>query len=388
MAPDLAADVVVVGGRAAGAAAALLLARAGLSVVVVERDVRGADTLSTHALMRGGVCQLQRWGLLDKVVAAGTPAIRETTFDYPHETVRVTVKPGAGVDALYAPRRTVLDPILTDAAAGAGAAFRHRTAVVGLDRRAGRVVGVHAVERGTGRALRIRARLVIGADGRRSKVAELVGAPTTHRAIHTSAFTYGYFAGLATTGYHWAYGDGTAGVIPTNDGLACVFAGHRPDRVGRGGEHALRRLVATASPELGERLAAAATASVVRTFTGQPGYLRRPWGPGWALVGDAASWKDPISAHGLTDALRDAELLARAVSDDLTGKLPADLAYRRYEQVRNRLTAPILRDADEIAAMGWDGHQIGVLLRRLNQAMSDELAVIAELDDPALVVAR
>ena len=120
-------DVVIVGARAAGAATALLLARAGLRVQVVDRSRYGADTLSTHALLRGAVVQLHRWGLLDRVVAAGTPPIRATSFDYGSGPITLRMKPSHGVDALYAPRRTVLDPILVDAARAAGArcALRH-----------------------------------------------------------------------------------------------------------------------------------------------------------------------------------------------------------------------------------------------------------------------
>src|SRR6058998_1057956 len=114
-------DVVVVGARCAGAATAMLLARAGLRVALLDRAASGSDTLSTHALMRTGVVQLQRWGLLDRVVAAGTPGIRQTVFRYGDATTTVAIKPSGGVDALYAPRRTVLDPILVDAARGAGA---------------------------------------------------------------------------------------------------------------------------------------------------------------------------------------------------------------------------------------------------------------------------
>jgi 2-polyprenyl-6-methoxyphenol hydroxylase-like FAD-dependent oxidoreductase len=133
---------------------------------------------------------------------------------------------------------------------------------------------------------------------------------------------------------------------------------------------------------MGERLRTATLASRVRTFTGDPGRLRRPWGPGWALVGDAGSWKDPISAHGLTDALRDAELLARAVLADLDGSGIG--AYREYEQTRDRLTVPILRGGDEIAAMCWDDARIVEVLRGLNAAMSDELDLILALDRPTL----
>jgi 2-polyprenyl-6-methoxyphenol hydroxylase-like FAD-dependent oxidoreductase len=154
-----------------------------------------------------------------------------------------------------------------------------------------------------------------------------------------------------------------------------VFAGHLPSRIGRGGAAVLQDVVAQASPGMAQRLRAATPASPVRTFTGEPGRLRRPWGPGWALVGDSGSWKDPISAHGLTDALRDAELLARAVLCDRGGR-----AYRAYELVRNRLTVPILEMSEEIATMGWDRNRIVELLRGLNSAMNDELEAILAFD--------
>ena len=133
-------DAVVVGARCAGAATAMLLARRGLDVLVVEQGERGADTLSTLALMRAGVLQLSRWGLLDGV-RAGTPAIRTTTFHYGDEAaVEIRIKPRDGVDALYAPRRTVLDPLLADAAEAAGADVAYRTRLVDLQRdRRGRV---------------------------------------------------------------------------------------------------------------------------------------------------------------------------------------------------------------------------------------------------------
>lgn len=371
------ADVVVVGARAAGAATALLLARAGLSVVVVDRDRPGADTLSTHALMRGGVVQLQRWGLLDEVVRAGTPAIRETTFHYATESVLVPIKPGSGVDALYAPRRTVLDPILVAAAREAGAVVRYGRTLVGLRTQAGRVIGVEVRDR-NGRVEPIHARLVIGADGRRSAVARLVDAPTTHRATSTTACAYGYYQALPCRGYEWAYRtSGMAGLIPTNDGATCVFVAQRPGRLGRG-RPGLEAALAAASPELADRLRSAELASPIRTFVGQPGHLRTPWGSGWALVGDAGSWKDPISAHGLTDALRDAELLAGATVRVLAGEASGADAFGCYQATRDRLTLPILAGSDEIAAMGWDDHRIKLVLRELNLAMNEELKTIDE----------
>ena len=119
-------DVIVVGARCAGSPTAMLLARAGYRVLVVDRAIFPSDTVSTHGLMRGGVLQLSRWGLLERVVAAGTPPVRRTTFCFAGaEPVRVSIKPSPGVDALYAPRRRVLDPIIEDAAAEAGVHVVH-----------------------------------------------------------------------------------------------------------------------------------------------------------------------------------------------------------------------------------------------------------------------
>ncbi|MFT3834591.1 MAG: FAD-dependent monooxygenase [Micropruina sp.] len=372
-------DVVIVGARAAGAATALLLARAGLSVLVVDRERPGADTLSTHALMRGAVVQLHRWGLLGDVIRAGTPAIRETTFHYATESVWLPIKPGGGVDALYAPRRTVLDPILVAAAQDAGAVVRYGAALVGVRTGGGRVTGVEVRDR-HGRVETITAAMVIGADGRRSTLARLVSAPITHHAAHTTACAYGYYRDLPCRGYEWAYRtSGMAGLIPTND-ATCVFVAQRPGRLARH-RAGLEAAVADASPDLAERLRAAEPTSPVRTFVGQPGYLRQPWGPGWALVGDAGSWKDPISAHGLTDALRDAELLAGAAVRVLAGEASEAEAFGHYQATRDRLTLPILTGSAEIAALQWDDERIRLLLRELNLAMSDELRVIEKFGE-------
>src|SRR5262249_27426044 len=172
-------DVVVVGGRIAGASTALLLARAGARVALIERAEYGSDTLSTHGLMRAGVLQLSRWGLLDDVVAAGTPPIRRTTFHYAGgEAVQVSIPASAGGDALYAPRRYLLDRILVDAAAEAGVTVRHETAVTALlHDDSGRVCGVRTQDR-AGRATDLRAAITVGADGVRSAVAKHVGAST------------------------------------------------------------------------------------------------------------------------------------------------------------------------------------------------------------------
>src|SRR5947209_11174012 len=183
-------DVVVVGARIAGAATAMLLARRGARVALVDRSQVGADTTSTHALMRAGVLQLHRWGLLDRVRAAGTPPVHRVTFRYQDAVVPITIKPSNdGVDALYAPRRTVLDPILVNAASEAGVDVRFGVAVTGLTRgRGGRPDGVTG--RGAdGRPFTIHAAFLVGADGVRSTHLRLVHAPVEHIGHHASAIT-------------------------------------------------------------------------------------------------------------------------------------------------------------------------------------------------------
>src|SRR5436853_2587068 len=135
-------DAVIVGARCAGAATAMLLARAGSNVLAIDRQAYGSDTMSTHALMRAGVLQLARWGLLPAVMATGTPEIRATTFHYGCEQLCLSIKPEYGVEYLCAPRRTVLDRILVDAARSAGADVHHGVARSRLDiDPRGRVVG-------------------------------------------------------------------------------------------------------------------------------------------------------------------------------------------------------------------------------------------------------
>ena len=369
-----ATDVIVVGARAAGAATALLLARAGLRVLVVDRSRYGADTLSTHALLRGGVVQLHRWGLLERVVAAGTPPIRSTSFDYGTERITLAVKPAHGVDALYAPRRTVLDPILVDAAREAGARVRYGITVHDVVRDpAGRVCGIRGRDT-DGTPVEHRARWVVGADGTRSAVAEAVGAPFQRLGRSASAFSYGYWSDLEVAGYEWVFRPGAcAGLIPTNDGQVCVFTGSTPGRIGRGGRAVFEEIVAEASPDVAARLASATAPGGLRTFAGRPGYLRRSHGPGWALVGDAGYWKDPISAHGLTDALRDAELLAWAILDERDDPTSEGAALGAYQATRDRLAADLFEVTDVIVGQAWTEEEIPGLLMRLSSAAADEV---------------
>jgi flavin-dependent dehydrogenase len=374
-------DVVVVGGRVAGASTALLLARSGVRVALVDRGTYGSDTLSTHGLMRAGVLQLTRWGLLPSLVAAGTPAIRRTAFHYADgETVEVALRPTTGVEALYAPRRLLLDRILVDAAAAAGAEIRHETTVTSLLCERDRVVGVRARDK-QGRAQTIRAAFTVGADGVRSTIAARIGAPVVWQARSAGAVLYRYYAELPTIGYEWTYGDGVAaGLIPTNDRLTCVFVGTAPQRMRelrrQGVAEAFATILGEASSSLTARVATAVPDGRLQGWPAVPGFLRRCYGPGWALVGDAGYYKDPITTHGITDGLRDAELLADAIVDTLGGEVPEPVAMANYQSARDRMSARLFSATEAVAAYDWDTGQVRTLLRQVSAAMAYELDLL------------
>jgi 2-polyprenyl-6-methoxyphenol hydroxylase-like FAD-dependent oxidoreductase len=376
-------DVVVVGGRVAGASTALLLARAGAKVVLVDRGRRGSDTVSTHGLMRAGVLQLLRWDVLPEVIAAGTPPVRNVIFHYADgEPVRVTLRPSAGVDALYAPRRHLIDRLLVDAAAAAGAEVLHETTATALLRDStDRVAGVRVLGR-RGGTTDLQASFTIGADGIRSTVAEEAAAPVVQQGSTEGAVLYRYYEDLPAEGYEWAYGDGTAaGLIPTND-ATCVCVATSPDRLRllrrSGSEQAFNTVLATAAPTFVDRVAAATPASSLRGWAGARGFLRRCWGPGWALVGDAGYFKDPITTHGMSDAMRDAELLADALLAVLSGA-PDAAALAAYERTRDSLSSQLFAVTEAVAGFDWDLDRIRVLLREVSSAMADEVDYLQAL---------
>lgn len=375
-------DAVIVGARCAGAATGMLLARAGARVLIVDRGQLGVDALSTHALMRGAVLQLQRWGVLAKVIAAGTPAVRSATFHYGRQAVTVPVKPYDGIDALYAPRRTVLDPMLVEAAASAGADVRHGVHLSGLVQDAdGRVRGA-TLTGSAGGIETVHAGLVIGADGLRSTVARLVGARTYREGQHASGVIYGYWRGLAVDGYHWHQWPGfVSGAIPTNDDETLVFAGTGAPRF-RDTFHGdvasgYRRVIATAAPEIASQFDRAVRRRALTGFPGVRGFFRQSWGAGWALVGDAGCFKDPITAHGITDALRDAELLSEAV---LRG---TEAALAEYQDQRDQMVSGLFDVSDALASFLWDLESVRPLHESLAREMSREVKAMGVRFRPA-----
>jgi flavin-dependent dehydrogenase len=371
-------DAVIVGARCAGAATAMLLARAGARVVLVDKGAYGTDALSTHALMRGAVLQLHRWGLLPAIVAAGTPAVRSTTFSYTAQDVVVPIEPRYDVGALYAPRRALLDRTLADAAAASGADVRYGVRVEDvIEDDDGRVRGITAMTSG-GRQ-RIDADIVIGADGLRSTIAQRVGAACLVEGRHATGVLYSYWENMPVDGYYWRFQPGgSIGAIPTNDGATCVFVSIPADRfraeIHGDATSAYRRLIRDVSAVFDARLEGARRVEPIRGFGGTAGFIKRGCGRGWALVGDAGYFKDPLTAHGITDALRDADLLARAIARGTSD------AFTDYETTRHALSRRLFEITDDVASFAWSDVELQSLHRAFSSEMSREVKALAALE--------
>jgi 2-polyprenyl-6-methoxyphenol hydroxylase-like FAD-dependent oxidoreductase len=330
----------------------MLLARRGYDVLVVDRATFPSDTISTHLVHPPGMAALRRWGLLDRVVATGCPPIHTYVFDFGPFTL--TGAPGTEEEPVaYAPRRTVLDEILVDAAGKSGAEVRQGFTVDELLREDGRVVGIRGHGR-EGPSVAERARVVVGADGLRSLVARSVDAERYREKPPLLAGYYTYWSGLPMDGrfMDWSLPNRGMAAWPTNDDLTLVIAGwpfaefdaRRKDVEGN------YLAVVEQVPVFAERVRAARRKE---RFAGMavPSYFRRPYGPGWALVGDAGYNKDFITAQGISDAFRDAELCATALDESFSGSCSFEDAMGRYQSARDGRVRSMYEFTAELATL-------------------------------------
>lgn len=343
-------DAIIVGARCAGAPLGMLLAHAGHRVLVVDRASFPSDTMSTHFIQSPGMARLVRWGLIDDVFATNCPPIGKARFDLAGDTVELEIPLHAGITGLASPRRYLLDKILTDAAIASGAELAQGVSVDSLMYEGDRVSGVRGhTSQGD---FEQRGSVVIGADGRNSVVARETGAPFTHFEDGVSAGYYTYYRGVECDGVETFLHDGLFCVMfPTNDGLTTVGLEWPRDRFTQ-----IRRDVdgsfLAALDRLGEVGQRVRAGERVERFVGVaelPSYIRKAFGPGWALVGDACYHKDPAPADGITDAFRGAELLADAVDDILSGRSDEETALARYEQRHDEFARPLLDAAVRVA---------------------------------------
>ncbi|WP_433522236.1 MULTISPECIES: NAD(P)/FAD-dependent oxidoreductase [Nocardia] len=337
-------DVIVVGTRVAGSPLAMLLARKGYRVLAVDRATFPSDTPSTHYIHQAGLGMLKSWGLLDEVVASGCPPIRHLNFSYTDIVIKGFADVAAdGIDAVYCPRRTVLDKILVDAAGNAGVEVIHGFSVTELVFDEDRVVGIRGRIR-DGAEQEFRAGLVIGADGSNSTVAKAVGTEVYEGSPAACFVYYSYYEGVDWGMQHrTGFGEQQFASWPTNDGLALVAVMRKRDRFRdfrTDPDAGVQEIVDQIDPEIGARLRdTGKRVEQFRPMLYPDNYRRRSYGPGWALVGDAGYHKDPFTGWGITDAFKYAQLLADLVDAGLSGARPLDEALAEYQVERDAQSA-------------------------------------------------
>jgi 2-polyprenyl-6-methoxyphenol hydroxylase-like FAD-dependent oxidoreductase len=366
-------DAIVVGARCAGAPTAMLLARTGYRVLLADRATFPSDTISTHIIWQPGVAHLMRWGLLEQLTASNCPPIRKLSVDVGEFALAGILPPSDGATAGYAPRRTVLDMILVDAAVKAGAELRAGFPIAEVVMDGERVTGIRG-RAADGSSVLERARLVIGADGLHSLVARTVQAPAYNTRPTLACWYYTYWSGVQVDGIEMVdLGERVAGVVPTNDGLTCiaVAVAHRHFHEFRTDVEGNYLSTLDLAPRLAERVRAGQREERFRAMSDLPNLFRKPYGPGWALVGDAGYHKDPITAQGISDAFRDAEALAEAIDAGLSGRCALDTALAEYEQRRNAAAMPMYDYTCELAAIEPPSPEMQALFLALRDNQED-----------------
>jgi 2-polyprenyl-6-methoxyphenol hydroxylase-like FAD-dependent oxidoreductase len=336
-------DVIVVGARAAGSPTAMLLARKGYRVLLVDRATFPSDTMSTHVVHHPGIAALQRWGLADRLIATGCPPIETYRFDFGPVAIAATPRPADGGTRAYAPRRIVLDKLLLDAAVEAGVEVRAGFSVEGLIVEDGVVRGIRGHAKG-GPSVEERARVVVGADGVHSIVAKSVEAEKYNEVPAREAMYYSYWSGLPTGNEFQVYIRPTRALvaIPTHDDLTCVVVAWSIDEFDDNKTDVEGNYLKAfeVEPTFAARMKSATRESRFIGTT-MDAFYRKPYGPGWALVGDAGYHKDACTAQGITDAFHHSELLAEALDAAFTGGQSYDDALSAYQQTRDETTAPM-----------------------------------------------
>jgi len=345
-------DAIVVGARCAGSPTAMLLARKGYKVLVVDRARFPSDTVSTHLLHPPGVAALRRWGLLDRLLATGCPPIDTYAVDFGPFTI--SGAPGTEkAPVAYGPRRTVLDKLLVDAASEAGAEVREGFTVDEVVLGDGRVTGVRGHGRDGGTVTE-HARVVVGADGRHSLVARAVKPEQYHEKPQLLCGYYTYWSGLPMHGRFktWIRPDRAFAAWPTNDDLTLVIGGwpFAELEANRGDVEGNYLKMLELAPEFADQVRAA-TREARFVGTAVPNWFRKPYGPGWALVGDAGYNKDFITAQGMHDAFRDAELCAAALDETFTGARSFEVAMGEYQSTRDQQVLPMYELTTELATL-------------------------------------
>ena len=348
-------DVIVIGARCAGSPTAMLLARRGHRVLVVDKATFPSDTMSTHLVHPPGVAALERWGLLDRLIETGCPPVERYSFDFGPVAVAGSPQPIDGIARAYGPRRTILDKLLVDAAAEAGAEVREAFTVEEILFEDGSVTGIRGHSKG-GDSVTEKAKVVIGADGKHSLLAKAVKPETYDERPSQLAMYYAYWSDLPVTDSRprsvRRVGEGGLHCPPTTASPACRSAGRwRSSRPTAATSRATSSRRWSCRPEFAERVHAAKRETKFIGSAELPGYFRKPYGPGWALVGDAGYHKNPITAMGINDAFRDAQLVAGALDDAFSERRTFEHGMGDYQRTRDEGAKPVYEFTAEFATM-------------------------------------
>ena len=336
-------DVIVIGARCGGSPTAMLLARKGYRVLLVDKAAFPSDTISTSYIWQPGVACLRHWNLLDKVAASNCPPAQEFKFDLGEFALAGSPPAAEGVHEAYCVRRTVLDKILADAAVEAGTELRERFSVQELVCENGRVTGIRG-RSSNGAAISEAGRLVVGADGVHSLVARTVNASRYQEKPPLTCWYYSFWSGVPLEKVEAYPRDGRWIVaVRTNNGLTLVIVAWTNKEFSKFRANLESNFLATLrehTPDLADRVQAGKREERFMGTADLPNFFRKPYGDGWALVGDAGYHKDPVAAQGITDAFRHAELLTEAIDAGFSGRQPLRDALAKYEQNRNQDVTP------------------------------------------------
>jgi 2-polyprenyl-6-methoxyphenol hydroxylase-like FAD-dependent oxidoreductase len=348
-------DAIVVGARCGGSPTAMLLARRGLKVLLVDKATFPSDTISTHIVWPHGAEMLRRWGLLPRLADTGVPPIcRRMTFDVGPFARHGTIPDANDGMGGVCPRRRVLDSLLVQAAAESGVEVREGFTVDDVLAPDDVVEGILGHAQGA-QPVEERARIVIGADGVHSFVARAVHTPEYDLRPVAACGYYSYFSGIEQDDLELYVRDHHAfGGAPTNDGLHLVmvnwpasdFATVRADV-----DACVWRALESA-PDFAARVREGRRQETWYGTAGVPGYFRKPYGPGWALVGDASYNRDPITAQGISDAFIDAEMLVEeALVPWLSGRGTFEELFAAHEAARNERVRSMYEFTTHLAAL-------------------------------------